>query len=630
MRSPEDLGPTKTKEVDAETVKVSEFLLETGDVEIGEGQFSQYAESAQTYVDQQNNLVLSEVEERIDPSAQGINMSADSFAEARQEYGLDAKLQEIKNEADEIAGDAKNEIAVAQEEGQQKENPEVKKQTPEELREERRKEIISEINREWEVVNGPMHRTLSPKEIADNARMAETLAFNDGKTGNRTTELTKDAADFYFDFDGMGKNSVPQRAERILLERYPEYAETVKAGKDQEKPKDKQQDNHSFETQISQPREEYWTAKELSDAFLKEGLKTRVVSVEDGGQFPEIIIFNKNERSPEKMVRIYRGINHMDASVLEQIPYAMRTESGTKTPKILEGVKLEIDNLANNPTYENLLAYYNKVRPSLLPHEADHLDVDLKKIEDRVLSGFSVRSEIKDRQTEHNGGWAEHGISPYISASLDMYVASGYGTGGLIVMDIPISQIAFLRTHSDEVGIKGVLDKRYVTAVLPRKFDPENKIKKSNIDLYKAMERLNEVAPVASVYGNELKKERDRLRSEETEIDKVQWKKDVEGVRQKRFSNLKKIFPEVNLVLRGTYEPDIDFFTKAKRDIFDFYELQLTALGMGLRNIEEYSYESEFGVTKRFDREKADEVMLIKFRMLVDHFKRIKARRDQI
>lgn len=99
---------------------------------------------------------------------------------------------------------------------------EVKQQTPEEIKEERRMGIIKEIEKEWEAKNGPMDRPLSAEEIEKNKEMARLWGKEwDG----RTTQLIDAASEFFFDHKGMGKSSVPSKADKILAERFPEYAQ---------------------------------------------------------------------------------------------------------------------------------------------------------------------------------------------------------------------------------------------------------------------------------------------------------------------------------------------------------------------------------------------------------------------
>ena len=90
--------------------------------------------------------------------------------------------------------------------------------TAEELKEERRHAIISEIIKEWESKNGPIERPKTFLEI----EAAKYSAGRDGKEWDgSTTTLTDKGADFYFAF--KGGLSVPELADSILVKRFPEY-----------------------------------------------------------------------------------------------------------------------------------------------------------------------------------------------------------------------------------------------------------------------------------------------------------------------------------------------------------------------------------------------------------------------
>lgn len=486
--------------------------------------------------------------------------------------------------------------------------------------------IVKELEKEWETKNGPMDRPLSEREIEKNKEMARLWGKEwDG----RTTQLTEAASEYFFDHRGMGKNSVPGRADKILAERYPEYAEKAKEEPKQDKPKT-QENWPSSESQKPAPKIESRPTGKLSEVFEKAGLESRIVKIENGGEFSEAIIFDKKEASPEKMARLYRGINHLDGSVLEQIPYAMRTENGTGKPTTLESVRQEVDTLAKNPTYENLLAYTDKVRQHLSPDEARRFDEDFARIEDGILDGNSTRKELIFKQIEHGGGWGESGISPYISTSFDPYEAAGYGNEGLIIMDVPLSQIEDFRADATEANIKGALDKKYITAILPRKREGTKEKEELNQEIYQALQKVYESAP-ANLFGDEeLRTERERKLTEETESDKEQWKKDVEAVRQKRVAKLTRRFPEVRLDLQSSLEQGVDIYTKVKRDIFDFYKSRLEKIGRNGRNIEDYEYqEKEYGEQKKFDREKANDIMLLKLKALVERLEEKEEERNR-
>ena len=359
--------------------------------------------------------------------------------------------------------------------------------------------------------------------------------------------------------------------------------------------------------------------EKISNLLREEGVESRVQSIVGEGEFSEAIFFDKEELPAEKLVRLYRGVGHLDASVLEQIPYAMRTESGTSTPKTLDHVRQEVDSLAHDPTYQNLLTYADKVRSYLKPEEVRRLDEDIKRIEDGILEGYSTRKELVMKQIEHNGGYGDSGISPYVSASYNPYEAAGYGQKGLMIIDVPLSEIEDFGPNSTEVNIKGALNKKYITAILPRSAGAKKEREQINEDLYNALQVVFDGAPVGLYENENLKEEREKRAAEKSELDREQWEKDVAIVRQKRVAKLKKIFPEVKFDNQSTSGEELDIYTKAKRDIFDFFKSRLEKPGRNRRNIEDYKYqEKEYGEIKRFNREKVDELMLQKLKILVE------------
>ena len=110
--------------------------------------------------------------------------------------------------------------------------------------------------------------------------------------------------------------------------------------------------------------------------------------------------------------------------------------------------------------------------------------------------------------------------------------------------------------------------------------------------------------------SEELQKERERKLKEQERSDREQWEIDVEKIRQNRVRKLRETFPEVNIDLEKVPE-GTDIYTKAKRDIFYFYEARLRDMG---RDIKDYGQE--------FDRNKVNEGMLKKLKELVLHLER--------
>ena len=179
----------------------------------------------------------------------------------------------------------------------------------------------------------------------------------------------------------------------------------------------------------------------------------------------------------------------MDESILTQVPYAMRSEGISGKPEILWYLRPEVEVLAQNPTYENLINYLNKVRPHLTPEEIRRFEESLTRIEDKILEGNPLRKELIWEQILHQGGLADSGITLYISASYDPYEALQYGRRVLMVIDIPLSEIEDFSSHSKECNIKGTLNRKYITAILIRDFHAESEEEHLREELDKALKK---------------------------------------------------------------------------------------------------------------------------------------------
>lgn len=691
MKSPEGFTPPQAK---IETTEVEKELQskspEIKVEEIKAEQVEQYADMAESQVEQTKTEVLLEVERKIESSAQSMDVSLELLNSAKQEQNLDVQLNEIQIEANQIAGETKREIeAIRQPVETLPENVEAKQELADvidndsryqaiekELSDKALKKSINILKRmgktesealfHMEVFGSArkhkdgslrmgfepwkIHQEFAqryPEEYKQYQKKEKSRVYwraHDDPAYAEANKKVYEAEDKYMPWDigheyrgytsheSIGKleearksewdNFVAQYPEKAAL--YGKYDKNIEAAlKRKERNANKQKNlSESAPIKIGQQEQTNEAAENgssrFSEVFEQAGIESKVVKVEDGGEFSEVIILEKKEIPTEKLTRLYRGINHMDGSVLEQTPYAMRTENGTGKPTTLESVRQEVDALAKNPTYENLIAYTDKVRSNLTPEEVGRFNEDLKRIEDGILDGYSTRKELTMRQIEHGGGWGESGISPYVSSSFDPYEAAGYGREGLIVMDVPFSQIQDFRADATETNIKGALDKKYITAILTRRREGEKEKEQVNQELYRALQKVYENAPGVLYEDEELRAEREKIQTEQTELDKEQWEKDVEKVRQKRVGNLTRRFPEVKLDVQSAAEQGVDIYTKAKRDIFDFYKVRLEKIGRNGRNIEDYEYqESDYSERKKFDRENANDIMLLKLKTLV-------------
>lgn len=118
--SPEIPMPPAAENKDASV----ETPPETPDVpqesEISNEQVEQYAAEAKSEVEQEAVGVVPEAESKIESSAASMNVSPETIQATRQEQGLDTQFGEIQSEADQITGEAKQEINSVME---REENP---------------------------------------------------------------------------------------------------------------------------------------------------------------------------------------------------------------------------------------------------------------------------------------------------------------------------------------------------------------------------------------------------------------------------------------------------------------------------------------------------------------------------
>ncbi|MCU0653630.1 MAG: hypothetical protein MUD10_05225 [Candidatus Pacebacteria bacterium] len=331
--------------------------------------------------------------------------------------------------------------------------------------------------------------------------------------------------------------------------------------------------------------------------------------------FTEAVVLFKKELPAQKMVRVYRGVSLVkDVDLSRQAPYAMRASSDDPWGfAVMEDLRQEVEILAAEPTYENLLAYADKVRPQLNEFHQKRFDENLLKIEDGILEGFSVRTMLNHDQFQHNGGYADTGISPYISASFNPKEAVGYSHYGsnraaLFVIDVPVSRLEDINDDADkETSIKGVLDHKDITAVLFRKGDVSQRA------IGTALKTVSDTVQIPVCDANEAEMVLGNQVVANREIDAQQQPIDAEIIRQKRVLKLLSEFPEVGLDIQAIQELALksgaDIYTTTKTQIYDYYFERFRKSGYHIR-VPAYS-PSDY-----FDRYKITDPKLLKFREL--------------
>jgi len=119
MESPEGLMPTKTEIEKAE----QEIVPKSPEVEIAEisnEDLEQHTISAESHIEQQTAEILPEGEKRLESSSSSMDVSLELLDKTKQEFGLDAKLQEVQAEANQIADETRFDIKTITEEPSKK------------------------------------------------------------------------------------------------------------------------------------------------------------------------------------------------------------------------------------------------------------------------------------------------------------------------------------------------------------------------------------------------------------------------------------------------------------------------------------------------------------------------------
>lgn len=123
MKTLESLASTKT-EIEKAEQEIAPKSTKIEVVEISNEELEQHVISAESHVEQQTAEILPEGEKRLKSSSLSMNVSPETLDSTKQEFGLDAKLQEVQAEAGQIASETKSDIEAITQEASDDENSE--------------------------------------------------------------------------------------------------------------------------------------------------------------------------------------------------------------------------------------------------------------------------------------------------------------------------------------------------------------------------------------------------------------------------------------------------------------------------------------------------------------------------
>lgn len=502
-----------------DTIKTN--TIENNEVPLSPEVFEQLEISSEDFcssMDDENKVFKNETTTEIENANNTINLDQESFQKVKEKSNIESELAAIDKEAEIILEEAKSEVADF--------DLEVKEKTPEEIKESRHTEIAQEIEKEFKKNNGPMYRDLNQKEIEANKQMAKLWGKEwDGST----TQMTEAASEFFFDHKGKGKNSVPDQANKILNERFPEYeanergvsvedivqerktkalneinsaiedrkrirqmkggenlggyeeAQLIKKYTESGLLSQEEIEKNTKEKEVEQ-QPEIFDQKEnskleiiesieqpnteiVSSLLEKSNIEFKTINLVENSIYTQAFVVNQDRNPKEEIVRLYRGVRNLD-SLLEQKSYPFRFEQyQTLSPDDKSKISTAIEKLSINTGYENLKEYIELVSPHLNDSEKNTLNSEIKFIEETILSGSSCRKALHQAQISHPMGSSTFGLSPYLSTSYEAQNTAA--ETAVMVLDVPVSAMEDWDADSDsESNLKGSFKKEYISAIL--------------------------------------------------------------------------------------------------------------------------------------------------------------------
>jgi hypothetical protein len=365
-----------------------------------------------------------------------------------------------------------------------------------------------------------------------------------------------------------------------------------------------------------------------------EEVQTTRIEIPNGKVITEAILFPEKKQT-EPLVRVYRGINHLNTDVLRQVSYALRSreEEGDKNIVILEHARDAVELLANEPTHENLLRYVDTVWPDLNDKEIQELERALIRAEDNVLEhGWSLRLELAHNTFEFTGSYyTDVGMTPFISGSTSPDMAVGYGRSAVMVLDLPTSRVEALATSSSgETAIKTAINPNDIVAILVRNQDePHMDYEHVVAEVKNAIELVDARIEHSHLDGNELNERMRELREQEKEVDAANREKDILSIqerRAKRIMNLinKKPFSDTN-ILDVMSRDSLDRYSAVKQLIYDnLVDRFVQAGGRKEALTKQFEYDTAYGedlqrTPLHCDRNKINDKMLLVMKRRVEH-----------
>lgn len=323
---------------------------------------------------------------------------------------------------------------------------------------------------------------------------------------------------------------------------------------------------------------------EIASDFASEmellGFKSKTLEGENN-PLPDLVksltLIDHDTLPNEPTVRLYRGVRPTDGKqIAHQVGYLLKKpvygEYGHIDSVDLEGGEVfdAVEAFSENPSYRNLMDAANAA--SMSESNRQFVDDRIRQMR-RYLVQFPSRSLVDELSSQHVAapwGVPTQDLSPFVATSLHPEVAAQRGGNTLMILDVPVSEVAGLGESGDsgfEVLLTGSVKPEWITATA--ELHPNERMSADTLK------------PLIHVLGNQEATSPATLRS--TELHRKSEQNHQDDLREVNHDLIEEILNAQNIdasALRTEYNNrNINTYKDALWAAADYYLKKIQAMG---------------------------------------------------
>lgn len=323
---------------------------------------------------------------------------------------------------------------------------------------------------------------------------------------------------------------------------------------------------------------------EIASDFANEmellGFKSKILEGENN-PLPDLVksltLIDHDTLPNEPTVRLYRGVRPTDGKQLaHQVGYLLKKPVYSEYGHI-DSVGLEtsdtfdaVEAFSENPSYRNIIDAANTA--SMSESNRQFVDERIKQMR-RYLVMFPDRSLVDELSSQHVAapwGVPTQDLSPFVATSLHPEIAAQRGGNTLMIIDVPVSEVAGLGESGDsgfEVLLTGSVKPEWITATAELHHNEQMS--------------ADTLRPLIQVLGNQETTSPATLRN--TELHRKSEQNHSDDLREVNHDLIEEILNAQNIdadALRGEYNNrNIDTYKDALWMAADYYLKKIQTTG---------------------------------------------------